>query len=243
MTVRFLGTGPSRPIVERTGKSRRLQTATLFSHDGFHFLIDAGPSIGMQLRRFRVPRIHAVALTHRHADAAGGLSLLDQWAFSPTAVFVGPRERRRYEPRRFRHLLLTSWEPRVPFVRAPFTVEAFRVRHAASDRRFPTHGFHLRCGRTSITYASDVRDLPPPARRFFRGTDLLIVDGAGWTRDLPNHRGILNHVWEYVHAGNRRIIFTQIGRAVPPHEVASRVLRRHTSRAALAYDGMRVALP
>lgn len=237
MTITFLGTGPSRPIRAR-GRSHRLQSAALVETGGGRLLLDAGPSIVRQLRHAGIAMVDAVALTHRHADAAGGLASLDRYLPRAVPVYVGPGERPWYRPARFRHLVVREFRHQAPFLRGPLTATAFLVHHANDPRRFPTHGFRLRAERMRVTYASDLKDVPAWSRRFLRGNDLLVVDGAGWTRDLPNHRGILNHVRGYLQAGNRRILFTQIGRPVPRHEAANRLLRRVASRAALAYDGM-----
>lgn len=242
MTVFFLGTGPSRPI-GAPGRSARRQTSTLFAEGGFRLLCDAGPSILNQLRRFRVPRVDAVALTHAHADAAGGLRALDRFVTAPVPVFVGPGVRERLRPDRFQNLIVTTVSLGEPFLTCPFVVKAFPVLHASDPQRFPTVGFHFRVGPHRVTYASDVKGVPPASRRYIRGNNLLIVDGAGWTKDLPNHRGVLNHVTDYLQAGNRRILFTHIGRPVPRHEAANRLLHRVTPRAALAYDGLRLVVP
>ena len=71
---------------------------------------------------------------------------------------------------------------------------------------------------------------------------VLIIDGAGWDKDLPTHRGILNHIHEYATWKNERLIFTHIGRAAPPHAEASTLVRRMYFAADMAFDFMKLPL-
>ena len=58
---------PSNP------KNRRQRCAILVEKDGFNLLVDAGPDIRNQLLAAGNPRIHAVLITHTHADHVAGL--------------------------------------------------------------------------------------------------------------------------------------------------------------------------
>ena len=105
-------------------------------------------------------------------------------------------------------------------------------------------------GRAEVTgRADDIRKFRTPTLRnafvtepYFHDNDLLVVDAAGWDRDLPTHRGALNHLHEYVKWGNDQIVFTHVGRSAPPHTEAMSTLRSMSPRAQLAYDYMKLPL-
>jgi phosphoribosyl 1,2-cyclic phosphate phosphodiesterase len=54
-------------------KNRRQRCAVLVQQDGFNLLIDAGPDIRNQLLDAGNPKIHAVLITHTHADHVAGM--------------------------------------------------------------------------------------------------------------------------------------------------------------------------
>src|SRR5690606_20522348 len=95
----------------------------------------------------------------------------------------------------------------------------------------PNYGYLFDTGKKRVCYASDVKHIPEQSLPYFRGNDLLAVDGAGWDKDLPTHRGALNHLHEYVEAGNEQVVFTHIGRSAPPHTQASTMVRRMSHKA------------
>jgi phosphoribosyl 1,2-cyclic phosphodiesterase len=206
----------------------------------FSLLIDAGPAIVKLLQRARQPLPSVIALTHRHRDAAGGLLGLARFpSFSPT-LWVPPKERKYFVRLSMRGWDVRNWKAHKLFLRQPLKVLAFPVIHVPRST-FSTWGFRIQADGKTVTYASDFKSIPPASRKYFQKNDLLIVDGAGWQHDLATHRGILNHARAYA-AQNKRVLFTQIGRLVPPHNQANRILQKICPRAALAYDGLRIKL-
>ena len=99
----------------------------------------------------------------------------------------------------------------------------------ASDSGRANYGYHFDTGKRKVTYASDFKDIPEQSERFFRGNDLLIVDAAGWDKDLPTHRGALNHLPEYIAGDNERVVFTHLGRSAPPHSLAENTIKQLAS--------------
>lgn len=75
MRLIFLGTGASGGTPGR-GRSRRLESSIVIS-DGAALLIDVTRDFAVQAER--LTGIDAVALTHAHRDAIGGLPLLRRW--------------------------------------------------------------------------------------------------------------------------------------------------------------------
>ncbi|MCE2517951.1 MAG: MBL fold metallo-hydrolase, partial [Alphaproteobacteria bacterium] len=84
MKVTLLGCGTSVgvPALGHAGwglcdpgnpKNRRQRCAVLVQKDGFNLLVDAGPDIRNQLLDAGNPKIHAVLITHTHADHVAGM--------------------------------------------------------------------------------------------------------------------------------------------------------------------------
>jgi phosphoribosyl 1,2-cyclic phosphodiesterase len=206
-------------------------------------LIDVTRDFVAQSRTLR--GVDLVLLTHSHRDATGGLSRLDRWlaarSSAPVTVMASRatlRSVRRRHPR-LRHLV---WRELPPGRRRHWrgtVISAIEVPHSPGCT---TYAWKLRRAGVTLVYASDVARLTPGLRRFCRGADLLVIDGAMWGRTLFTHLNIqaaLPHIarWDV-----RRVLFTQIGKSTPAHEVVDAWLRRQCPRTAAAYDGMVVQL-
>jgi phosphoribosyl 1,2-cyclic phosphodiesterase len=238
----ILGTGTSTPNSEATGRNHRRRTAALAQHISTWVLIDAPPEIEEQLEH--ALSVTALVLTSGARDAAGGLPLLDKWlqvatpCYAPEALWRELVE--RYGPfQRLRHAPLDLCEP---VTVGDLTLTAFPVETTVGAAVVPTYGYRFDNGKKRVCYASDVKTIPAESAAFFRDNDLLVVDGAGWDKDLPAHRGALNHLSEYVEGKNQLIVFTQIGKTAPPHTLAAAALKRMSHRAELAYDFMKIPL-
>jgi phosphoribosyl 1,2-cyclic phosphodiesterase len=238
----ILGTGPSTPITDGTGRNYRRRTSALAQHISTWVLIDATQDFDEQIEH--ALSVTALVLTNSSKDAAGGLPQLDKWLESPVPFFapddlwadLAPR----YAP--FQKLVHHPLPLHTPVVVGDLTLTAFRLETTAGAAAVPTFGYRFDNGKKKVCYASDVKTIPPESEPYFRDNDLLVVDGAGWDKDLPTHRGALNHLSSYVEAKNQHIVFTQIGRNAPPHTLAAASLKRMSHRAELAYDFMKIPL-
>lgn len=238
----FLGTGPSVPITDASGRNRRLRSSALMRHIASWILIDATHDFLEQSER--ALSITALLLTHASRTAAGGLGNLDRWLESPIPFYAtetlwgiindrqGPFENLEYQP-------IKAYEP---FVNNDLEITCFKVETSQAESAGPTYGYQFNTGKKRITYAPNVKFIPEASAPFFENTDLLIVDAAGWNKDLPTHRGALNHLATYAETGNEKILFTNIGRATPPHTQASATVRRLSPKADLAYDFLKFPL-
>ena len=173
MRLLFLGTGASGGTPGH-GRSRRLESSVLIS-DGATLLIDVTRDFAVQAER--LTSIDAVALTHAHRDAIGGLPALRCWwlanrAPEPIDVFLSEATANiihtRY--RRLEHCRLRVTAPGDIRRAGPFALSALTVPHA-QDPRFPTYAWRVSAGAGSIVYASDVAHLTPELERFCSGRD------------------------------------------------------------------------
>ncbi len=242
MVLTFLGTGASGGTPGR-GRSQRRESSMLVEAEGARLLVDVTRDFAVQSRRLGGP-LDGVLLTHAHRDASGGLPLLDRWQAQrrgrPLPVLASAETiaaaRARY--RRLPHLELvavaTGRRTRVGSLR----VTPLLVPHAR-DPRHPTYAWRIG-GDGTVVYASDVARLEPALRRFARGADVLVIDGAMWGRPLFTHLQIDRELPLLCGWPVARIVLTQIGRTAPPHEALRRRVAELCPRAIAAYDGSRV---
>ncbi|TNF31305.1 MAG: hypothetical protein EP329_12565 [Deltaproteobacteria bacterium] len=238
----FLGTGPSTPITDAVGRNLRRRSSALMQHISTYLLLDVTHDFEEQVEM--ALSVTGVVVTNPSRDAAGGLGNLDRWVDAETP-FYAPEDLwkdivARYGP--FKQLVHVPLEPCVPLAVAELHLTAFPLETSTGADAAANYGYHVDTGKKKITYASDVKVIPPESEPFFRDNDLLVVDGAGWDKDLPTHRGALNHLPTYIELGNQKVVFTDIGRAAPPHTLATSAVRRVSHRAEVAYDFMKVPL-
>ena len=188
--------------------------------------------------------VTAVVLTSASRDAAGGLGALDRWAdlpielLAPQSLFDELTE--RYGT--FENLRHVPIEPLQPHKAGDIQVTAFRVQAGSGEDGRETYGYRFETGKRTVTYISDFKDLPDESEAFLTNNEILVVDGGGWDRDLPTHRGVLNHLPTYAEGDNAMVLFTGIGRSAPPHAQASAAVKRVCFRADVAYDFMKIPL-
>lgn len=238
----FLGTGPSTPLTEATGRNYRRRSSGLMQHIATYLMVDVTHDFSEQVD-MALSVTHA-AVTNASRDAAGGLGNLDRWTEHPVPLCVPQKLYEevvaRYGP--FEKLPHIDTPPLTPVEVGDLTITAFPVETTPGPDATPTYGYRFNNGRKTICYVSDLKHLPEESSPYLRDNDLLVVDSAGWDKDLPTHRGALNHVHDYVAWNNAQILFTDVGRSAPPHTMASGVIRRLSHKADVAYDFLKVPL-
>jgi phosphoribosyl 1,2-cyclic phosphodiesterase len=225
----FIGTGPSNPIVERSGKSNRGNTSTLLTYKGKKYLIDVPPKNKIEPDYLLV--------THLHDDAFGGFKKLSKHKFTfgvPAGLEKKIKDKGAWE----------RGELRIdrPNDLGDLEVIPFEVTHDVIFK-FKTFGYRITFKDGFVlTYASDIVGIPDKSEQYFEKIDLLIIDGAGWNANLATHFGM----WPFLEMVKekdwkiKKIYFTQIGRPVPDHQEAQKEITNRNSRAKLAYDGLRI---
>jgi len=268
MRLTFLGTGPDKAIprpghrdaacqdARRGGQSRRSRSAALIRISGRNILIDAGPDITAQLGREGIGIVDAVFLTHAHADAAGGLTLLDRYLrkrsdHKRVPVFTDKLTTGRLA-KKFPNLGCLWFCPIENFLPVTFddiSFHPFPVAHSIQPS-FPTRGYLLkRDGKRLLAYASDVASLPWTTRRFLRGTPLLILDGAMYLKTkMATHLSVGQAIATAAALKTEKLILTQIGHSYPPHDLAEKEIKKYLrgkkltfpGSVRLAYDGLEI---
>lgn len=238
----FLGTGPSTPITDATGRNYRRRSSAIVQHISTYVLIDATHDFDAQIDH--ALSVTGVVITNPSRDAAGGLGNVDRWLSTETPLYATPalwaELDKRYGP--FKQLVHVPLEDQVTKAVQDLELTAVRVGAPTVEDGPPTYAYHFNNGKKRICYASDFKTLPDAALPYFKDNDLLVVDAAGWDKDLPTHRGALNHLSDYVGWNNARILFTDVGRAAPAHTVASSAVRRMSHLADVAFDFMKLPL-
>lgn len=234
----ILGTGPSTPITDATGRNYRRRTSALMHNISSYLLLDVTHDFDEQIEV--ALSVTDVVLTNVSRDAAGGLGNLDKWAdeditlHAPKAFFKELNE--RYGP--FERLKHNVVKPGETVKSGDLMITPFRVETTGAD----TFGYKLDTGKKQVCYLSDVKGIPEESEQYLRDNDILVIDAAGWDKDLPTHRGALNHLEAYGSLGNERIVFTHIGRSAPPHSEASTIVKRMNYTAEVGFDFMKIPL-
>jgi phosphoribosyl 1,2-cyclic phosphodiesterase len=237
IVVRFLGTGPAGGRPGR-GRSHRRESSLAVSSDAGTILIDVGRDAATQLRS--LDSIDLVLLTHAHRDASGGLPVLERRARSQLPIFASRDTVRRL---RARHPRLTRVELHAVTSRATFAWRDWRITPLSVPhaRDCATFAWRLDGAGCSIVYASDVARLTRGLRELADRCDLLVLDGAMWQRTIFTHLEIQATAPIVATWPVRRVLFTQLGRSTPKHEVLDAWLRAFDPRFAAAYDGLELS--
>ena len=235
----ILGTGPSTPITDGTGRNYRRRSSALMHNIASYCLIDVTHDFEEQVEI--ALSVTDLAVTSTSRDAVGGIGNLDRWAdqtvtlHAPKAVWKTLSE--RYGP--FTNIVHNPIEPLQAFQAGDLKITALPVDTENGSPRF---AYRFDTGKKKVCYASDVKQIPDASEAAMKGNQVLVIDGAGWDKDLPTHRGVLNHIHEYATWNNERLVFTHIGRAAPPHAEASTLIRRMYFAADIAFDFMKLPL-
>jgi ribonuclease BN (tRNA processing enzyme) len=208
---------------------------------GGGMLLDATRDVTEQLAV--VTHLAAVALTHAHRDAAGGIAALARWwrgrGLGPLPLYACEEAiavvRERHG--RLDHVLPVAVEPGDQVALDGMTLSAVEVPHAL-DRRFRTYAWRVDGARRAFVYASDVARLEPSLQRFAHGAQLLVIDGAMWQRRLFAHLTIDRELPGLCRWPVERILLTQIGRTAPSHEQLERAVGALCPKASPAWDGL-----
>jgi len=236
--VRFLGTGPAGGRPGR-GRSHRRESSLAVISDAGTILIDVSRDAAIQLRS--LDGIDLALLTHAHRDASGGLPVLDRRLRSPLPIYASRDTVRTLRARhpRLARVDLHAAASGTTFAWRDWRITPLSVPHA---RDCSTLAWRLDCAGRSIVYASDVARLTRGLHDLADRCDLLVLDGAMWQRSIFTHLEIQATAPVIATWPVRRVLFTQLGRSTPAHEVLDAWLHAVDPRFAAAYDGLGLEL-
>lgn len=256
--VEFLGSGTSSGIptigcdcwVCRSPdpRNKRLRSSVLFrvrqGAEETRLLVDVTPDLRIQALRAGLTSVHAVLLTHTHADHChglddmrglywgGGRKPVDLWGYPESLASV----RRtfgyifdedydykgivRFKTHEFEHEPFTAAGVRVtpiPVVHGNMRVAGFRLGDAA--------------------YITDCNEVPQPSIEKLKGVKLLVLDALR-RAPHPTHMSLPAALDVAARVGVQRVFFTHINHDLEHHTIN----RELPPWARLGYDTLRVAV-
>jgi phosphoribosyl 1,2-cyclic phosphate phosphodiesterase len=249
----FLGTGTSVgvPMVgcscavcqSTNPRNHRYRCAAFISTPQGNILIDTPPELRLQLLREKVQAVHAVLLTHYHADHLFGLDdvrPLCKYLGGPMPLYCTGevedkvRETFSYAFARTADQLPPGYIPKLVFrqiTEDPFAVLGQRVQPIPLLHG-PFHVFGFRID--DVAYCTDVSRIPERSWPLLKDLRVLVLDALR-PRPHPGHLS-LDEALEVI----RRLKPTQAYLTHMTHELEHEATNRQLPpRVELAYDGLR----
>lgn len=248
----FLGTGTSVGIpmvacdcatcTSSNTRNHRYRCSVLIRTADGNILIDTPPELRLQLLREKVTRIHAVLLTHYHADHLFGLDdirpfgkflqhplplycteeveervrTVFAYAFGPNIEKMPPGTVPRMTVQRFENH---------PFPVLRETITPIRLEHA----HFTVHGFRI----GDLAYCTDVNRIPEESWGLLKGLRVLILDALR-PKPHPAHFGLEEALDVIRQLKPERAYLTHLGHELE-HEATSARLPPNVQ---VAWDGL-----
>lgn len=254
MKILFLGTSAGWPLPRlgcncqicnsRNPKDKRLRPAVLVNES---ILIDCGPDIYHQLRKFNInpQKINHLILTHAHLDHILGF-------YDLTHIY----NRQERNP-----LLVTTQEvlnglkrvyrfPLNPFklkiISPKETIEINRLKISFSPvlhNHTPTYAVKIK-ERKIFIYIPDLKRIPKNQQKEFKDVALLVLDGSslGKRGETKTHQSIQKGVKLALNLKPQKCFFTHIGHFTLPHEKLEKYLKTKGKNLYVTWDGLELEI-
>ncbi len=225
-------------------KNWRTRSSLLLEGPTGNLLIDASPEMRLQLLRERVKSVDAVLITHTHADHIMGMDDLRCFELRTgrnMQVYAQPHDHevlRRVFSYAFAeefpagiHVPRFLLDPVPEVIRVGgMEVQTFIVMHG------PTPVVGIRCG--NFAYLTDVSEIPPAARSFLDGLDVLVLDAVR-RKPHPNHFHFERALAVAGDIGAKMTYFTHLSHDYDHDKTEADELPANIR---LAYDGLRIPI-
>jgi phosphoribosyl 1,2-cyclic phosphate phosphodiesterase len=222
-------------------KNHRTRPSLLLQGPEGNVLVDCAPEMRLQLVREEIRMVHAVLITHTHADHVMGMDDLRAFCLLSKCdmpVYTTPEYQDDIR-RIFRYAfqeVVTGEVPRYDLRDVQptlelggMTVRTFTVMHGP----VPVIGLRV----NDFAYLTDVNRIPPEAESQLQGLDTLILDAVRY-RPHPNHYHYEAAIEVAQNLGARMTYFTHLSHDYD-HDVVNAQLPRGIE---LAYDGLRIEI-
>jgi len=171
-------------------RNHRYRPSILLAGPKGNFLVDCAPELRLQLLRENIKMVHAVLVTHTHADHVMGMDdlrpfcLLTRRAMPVYATPASQMDIKRIFKYAFEDSP-TGEVPRFDFIDPPevihscgLDIHVFTVMHG----ELPVLALRV----NDFAYVTDVSEIPPPARAQLNGLKTLVLDAVRF-KPHPNH--------------------------------------------------------
>jgi len=258
-TLTFLGTGTSFgvPVIgchcsrctSADPRDRRTRHGAVLSLPDGHLLVDAPPELRLQLVREGIDHIHAVWITHLHADHVHGADDLRIFRFrakKDMPVYC-PAGSQHELLRRFPYIFDEAIHPPAGSTIPQFRLhgfEAFETQSILGRDFLPLpvpHGattvFGFRMG--SLGYLTDAKSLPPRTLEALAGVEILVLNALWRGNPHPTHFNVEEAVEAAAAVGAERTYLIHMTHEVGHQELLD-ILPPGVEP---AYDGLSLEIP
>lgn len=190
-------------------KNRRNRCCAAVQSEDTTIIIDTGADIRHQLNEFDIGSLDAVFYTHQHSDHTHGIDDLRSFFFRNDKIPIpcyGNETTLTELQERFLYLFKGGnhdyFYPAILTAHI-FDADRFGLTHKYKDITYiPFEMDHATCKTVgyrfgNVSYCVDMKYLDDNALNVLKGSDVLVVDGAGYNSENNDVHAGLNALYEY----------------------------------------------
>ena len=260
MTILFLGTSAAKafprqnchcPIcTSKDKRDKRLRSSILVNNK---FLIDCGPDILKQIKKFRIKteKIKAIFITHKHTDHTAGLKDIK---FPNIPLYISKITAQALDKKILSRFQVKIIKPYQKIKVNDLIFQPIPVIHPGCKSTF---AFKIIQNNQRLIYMPDYKKIPKKSLKYFsakggsasggRNINILIVGGSSLKKPLPWHATIEESIKRFTKnniikkTNLQKIYFTHIGHSTLPHkELVKFVEKMGGKKFNIAFDGKRI---